>query len=51
MISSPFNFLNGTDMKIILNKRGGIGMGATRLEPAPLPSLLSLEINIGTIGN
>ena len=26
-------------MGIILNKRGGVGMGATRHEPAPLPSL------------
>ena len=35
-----FKFLNGTEMGIILNKRGGVGMGATRPEPAPLPSLV-----------
>ena len=34
-----FKFLNGMGMRIILNKRGGVGMGATRLELAPLPSL------------
>ena len=36
---APFKFLNGTGMGIILNKRGGVGMGATRPEPTPLPSL------------
>ena len=34
----PFNFLNGTRMRIILNKWCRVGMGATRPEPAPLPS-------------
>ena len=32
-----FNFLNGTGMGIIFNKRGGVGMGATY----PKPTLLS----------
>ena len=36
---APFKFLNGTGMGFILNKRGGVGMGATRPEPAPLPFL------------
>ena len=31
-------------MGIILNKRGGVGMGATRPEPAPLPSLVSSRL-------
>ena len=35
----PFNFLNETGMRFVLNKRGGVGMGATRPEPAPLPFL------------
>ena len=39
-----FNFLNGTGKWIILNKRGGIGMRATRLEPAQMSSLLPLSI-------
>ena len=34
-----FNFLNGTRMRIVLNKRDGVGMGATGPEPALLPSL------------
>ena len=25
----PFNFLNGTRMEIVMNKRDGVGMGAT----------------------
>ena len=41
---APFNFLNGTGMRIILNKWGGVGMGATRPEPAPLPSLMGLAV-------
>ena len=36
---APFNFLNGTGMRIIFYKRGRVGMGATRPEPAPLPFL------------
>ena len=36
---APFNFLNGMGMGIVLNKRGGVGMGATRPEPASLPFL------------
>ena len=43
-----FNFLNGTGMWIILNKRGGVGMGVTRPEPAPLPSLVRIYIVRGT---
>ena len=43
---APFNFLNGTRMRIVSNKWdedenwGGVGMGATHPEPTPLPSLL-----------
>ena len=37
---APFNFLNGMGMIFILNKRDGVGMGATRPEPAPLPFLI-----------
>ena len=37
---APFNFLNGTGMGIGFAKRGGVGMEATRPEPAPLPFLL-----------
>ena len=33
---APFNFLNGTGMRIIFYKRGGVGMGATR--PVAIPS-------------
>ena len=36
---APFNFLNGTGMGIGFAKRGGVGMGATHPEPAPLPFL------------
>ena len=36
---APFNFFYGTGMRIILNKQGGVGMGVTRLEHAPLPLL------------
>ena len=36
---TPFNFLNGTRMGFVLNKRGGVGMEATRPKPAPLPFL------------
>ena len=31
-------------MGIILNKRGGVGMGATHPEPAPLSSLVSSRL-------
>ena len=31
---TPFNFLNGTGIGIVSNKRGGVGMGAIRPEPA-----------------
>ena len=34
-----FNFLNGIEIRIILNKRGEVGMGAPSPEPIPLPSL------------
>ena len=34
-----FNFLNGIEIRIIFNKRDGVGMGATGPEPALLPSL------------
>ena len=37
--SAPFNFLNGTEMRIVSNEWDRIGMGATHLEPIPLPSL------------
>ena len=36
---ASFNFLNGTKIRIVLNKRGGIGMGATRPKPVPLSFL------------
>ena len=36
---APFNFLNGTGMGIVFNKRGAVGMGAIRPEPASLPFL------------
>ena len=39
----PFNFLNGTRMRFILNKWGGVGMGATHPELTPLPSLHMLK--------
>ena len=42
---TPFNFLNGMGMVFVLNKWGGVGMGATRLEPAPLPSLLERQVH------
>ena len=32
---APFNFLNWTGMGIVFNKRGGVGMGATR--PVVIP--------------
>ena len=37
---TPFNFLNGMGMVFVLNKWGGVGMGATRLEPASLSFLI-----------
>ena len=33
----PFNFLNETWMRIVLNKWDEVGMGATHPKPAPLP--------------
>ena len=36
--SALFNFLNGIEMKIILNKWGEFRMGATHPESVPLPS-------------
>ena len=39
-----FNFLNETRMRIVSNKRGGVGMRATCPEPAPLPSLILIEL-------
>ena len=36
---APFNFLNGTGMRIVFNKRDRIGMEATCPEPAPLSFL------------
>ena len=41
----PFKFLNGMGMRIILNKRDGVGMGATHSEPVPLPFLVILLDN------
>ena len=41
---ASFNFLNRIGMRIILNKRGGVGMGATRPEPTPLSFLLATII-------
>ena len=35
-----FNFLNGTGMRIILNKRGKVRMRATRPKPVSLSSLV-----------
>ena len=44
---APFNFLNGTMMKIILNKWGMVGMRATRPEPTPLLSpFLSCQTSV-----
>ena len=40
-----FNFLNGKGMRIVLNKRGGVGMGATRPKSVPLPFLISISTN------
>ena len=37
------NFFNESKMGIILNKWGGVGTEATRLEPAPLPSLIEKD--------
>ena len=34
----PFNILNEMEMRVILNKRDGVGMGVTRPEPAPIPT-------------
>ena len=36
---------NGTEMGIVFNKRGGVGMGATRSEPAPLPFLFVYHLS------
>ena len=33
---APFNFLNGTGMRIVFNKRSGVGMGTTR--PVVIPN-------------
>ena len=38
--SAPFNFLNCMGMRIMLNKRSGVGMEATHPKPALLPSLV-----------
>ena len=42
---APFNILNGTGMGIVFNKRGGVGMGATRPEPPWMtsPKLINLQ--------
>ena len=42
---TPFNLLNRRGMGFVLNKRGRVGMGATRPEPAPLPSLLERQVH------
>ena len=42
----PFNFLNGTGMRFVLNKRGGVGKGAIHPEPAPLLFLLLTASNL-----
>ena len=43
---APFNFLNGTERGINLNKQGGVGMGTNRPEPASLPFLwILMETN------
>ena len=39
---APFNFLNGTGMRIVFNKRGGVGMGVTRLIVIPTVFLVFL---------
>lgn len=36
---ASFKFLNRIGMRIILNKQGGVGMGAIHLEPVLLSSL------------
>ena len=45
------NFLTETGMRIIFNERGGVGMGATRPEPAPLPFLIQCTPNPGHMIN
>ena len=39
---APFNFLNGMGMRVILNKLDEVGIGAIRLEPVPLSSLMGM---------
>ena len=39
---APFNFLNGMEMRVILNKLDEIGIGAIRLELVPLSSLMGM---------
>ena len=41
---TPFNFLNGTEMRIVLNKRGRVGMRETDPEPVRLPFLLMGQV-------
>ena len=42
-IPAPFNFLNGTGMKIILNKWNRVGMRAIR--PVAIPKFNNEEID------
>ena len=47
---APFNFLNGTGMRIVLNKRDRVEMGAIDPKPAPLAFLVvsaALAMSLG----
>ena len=44
---APFNFLNGTGMRIDFAKRGGVGMGATR--PVTIPICVGLNVDEGLL--
>ena len=44
--SAPFNYLNRKGMRIVSNKQGEVGMGATHPKPAPLSSLYKINTSI-----